>query len=117
TDITLIFRDISGNVEGKPEGGTSHEAVVVQGENGADLASGTWGLKVCPFLGPSLQPPLPNQTPPFTYIAAAVVSNIAASAPTLPRPLPPTLVTNNPRWAFFPSFPAIDYSTTTQSEG
>jgi len=116
-DIILKLIDPSGNVLGTSDTATSPEAVVYQDPKGNDLAVGDWALQVCPYNGPSLQPPLPNQTAPFTYVAAAAVTTGSATLPTLPRPKPPTLVTNNPRWAFFPSFPAIDYSTTPQTEG
>lgn len=116
-DIILSLINPSGNVVANSDVATSPEAVAYQPAGGADVAAGNWGLQVCPFNGPSLQPPVPNQTPPFTYVAGVVISSAGATAPTLPRPKPPTLVTNNPRWAFFPSFPAIDYSNTPQSEG
>lgn len=116
-DIILKLLDPSGNVVGSSDTATSPEAVLYQDPSGGDLAVGNWGLQVCPFTGPSLQPPLPNQTPPYTYVAAAAVTSVSAVLPTLPRPKPPTLVTNNPRWAFFPSFPGLDYAATPQSEG
>ncbi|HKU59485.1 MAG TPA: M36 family metallopeptidase [Gaiellaceae bacterium] len=116
-DIILKLFDPSGNMVGSSDTATSPEAVVYQAPGGADVATGDWALQVCPFLGPSLQPPLPNQTPPFTYVAAAVVSSAGAQVPSLPRPLLPTAINNNPRWAFFPSFPSLDYSRTKQTEG
>jgi hypothetical protein len=116
-DIILSLVDPSGHTVGTSDTATSPEAVVYQDPKGNDLATGNWAVQICPFNGPSLQPPLPNQTPPYTYVATVAVSPATAMLPTLPRPKLPTLVTNNPRWAFFPSFPAIDYSTSPQSEG
>jgi extracellular elastinolytic metalloproteinase len=116
-DIILSLIDPNGNVVSNSDVATSPEAVVYQDPAGNDLATGNWVAQVCPYNGPSLQPPLPNQTAPFDYVVAVTVAPAGASLPTLPRIKPPTLVTNNPRWAFFPSFPSTDYSTTAQSEG
>jgi hypothetical protein len=116
-DIVLKVVDPSGNTAGTSDTATSPEAVAVMGKNGGELAPGMWGLQVCPFNGEGVAPGVPNQIAPYTYIAAAVVTAAGVTTPTLPRPLPPTLVTNTPRWAFFPSFPSTDYATTAQSEG
>jgi hypothetical protein len=116
-DIVLKVYDPSGNMVGSSDTATSPEAVAYQAPGGADLPDGNWSLQVCPFVGPSLQPPLPNQTPPFTYVAAVVVSPVGAQLPGLPRPQLPQAINNNPRWTFFPSFPSLDYSRTKQTEG
>jgi extracellular elastinolytic metalloproteinase len=115
-DIVLTLLNPAGSIVGSSDTATSPEAVVYQDPSGGDLATGNWGVQVCPFVGDALTP-APNQIAPYTYVAGVAVTNAAATLPTLPRPLPPTLVTNNPRWAFFTSFPAIDYSTSAQNEG
>ncbi len=116
-DIVLKLLDPSGAVVGSSDTATSPEAVAYQDPKGNDLAAGDWGLQVCPYNGGGLVPGVPNQTAPYTYVAAAVVAPVSATLPALPRPKPPTLVTNNPRWAFFPSFPGLDFAATPQSEG
>ncbi|HET7568863.1 MAG TPA: M36 family metallopeptidase [Gaiellaceae bacterium] len=116
-DIVLELIDPSGKVVSSSDTATSPEAVTYQDKTGSGLAVGNWALRVCPFNGDSLQPPVPNQTPPYTYVAAAAVTSAAATVPNTPRPAPPTAVTNNPRWAFFPSFPGLDYGLTQQTEG
>jgi hypothetical protein len=116
-DIVLSLIDPSGKTVASSDVATSPEAIAYQDPSGNDLAAGNWAAQVCPFNGPSLQPPLPNQTPPYTYAVVVTVTGAAVTLPALPRPKAPTLVTNNPRWAFFPSFPSTDYSTSPQSEG
>jgi hypothetical protein len=119
-DIILKLNDPSGKEVGSSDTLTSPEAVVYQDGKGGDLATGSWSIQVCPYMGAPLAAGIPNQLPPYTYVAAVAVtavSGVVPALPPLPRPKPPTLVTNTPRWAFFPSFPAIDYSTTPQSEG
>jgi extracellular elastinolytic metalloproteinase len=115
-DIILTLLDPAGTVVGSSDTATSPEAVVYQDPKGADLATGNWAVQVCPYVGAPLTP-VPNQLPPYTYVAGVAVTTASATLPTLPRPLPPTLVTNNPRWAFFASFPAINYTATAQNEG
>jgi len=116
-DIVLKVVDPSGNTAGTSDTATSPEAVAVTGKGGAELAAGNWGLQVCPFNGAGAAPGVPNQIPPYTYVAGVVVTPLGAALPPLPRVLPPTVVTNNPRWAFFPSFPGTDYAATPQAEG
>ncbi|HET7571891.1 MAG TPA: M36 family metallopeptidase [Gaiellaceae bacterium] len=116
-DIILELVDPAGTVVSSSDTGTSPEAIAYSDRSGDGLPAGNWALRVCPFNGASVQPPLPNQTAPFTYVAAVAVSTASAAAPTTPRLKPPTLVTNNPRWAFFPSFPGLDYGATPQTEG